>query len=68
MTYRALILALIDKGNPGCDDLNTRLDSDVTVRDSEGEFFQVIGIGISKEGDAADGILDRGHLYLEINE
>lgn len=31
------------------------------------EFYPIYGIGTSKDGDAADGILDYGHLYLEID-
>ena len=31
------------------------------------EFYPVSGFEVSKAGDAADGILDHGHLYLEID-
>ena len=31
------------------------------------EFYPVHGIGVSKDGDAADGTLDHGHIYLEID-
>lgn len=31
------------------------------------EFYPVAGFGISKEGDVADGVLDHGHLYLEVD-
>lgn len=32
------------------------------------EFYGITGIGISKDGDPADGILDAGHSYFEIGE
>jgi hypothetical protein len=32
------------------------------------EFFPVLDFGCSKGGDAADGILDHGHLYLRIDD
>jgi len=31
------------------------------------EFYPVIEMGRSKDGDAADGILDHGHVYLEVD-
>lgn len=31
------------------------------------EFYGVTGFGVCKDGDAADGILDEGHLYMEVD-
>jgi len=57
-------------------DLQTRLqklsadelEQTATVKDGFNEFYGVTGIGVSKDGDEADGVLDHGHLYLEIDE
>ncbi len=43
-----------------------QLDQDVTLQYGADDFTPSTGVGISKDGDAADGILDHGHLYLEI--
>jgi len=58
MTYGHLLMALYEL--PPC-----RLEDDVAVQVNGGdEFFQITGIGTSKKGDKADGILDWGHRYL----
>ena len=31
------------------------------------EFYGITGIGVSKDGDAADGVLDHGHLYFQVD-
>ena len=31
------------------------------------EFYGVVGFGVCSDGDAADGILDEGHLYMEVD-
>lgn len=57
MTYRELL----QQGYVHQD----QLDQDVMVRGVDGEFFRVLEVGTSKDGDPADGILDHGHLYLD---
>jgi hypothetical protein len=43
-----------------------QLAMNVTIRDASiDEFFPVQGMGFSADGDAADGILDHGHPYLQ---
>jgi len=44
------------------------LNDDVTVRVGDDEFVPVKSVGYCKKGDPADGILDRGHIYLEAND
>lgn len=45
-----------------------QLESDVTVGDAAiDEFFPVQSLEFSKDGDAADGVLDHGHPYLKAN-
>ena len=44
------------------------LEYTATVHEKElNEFYGVTGFGVSKDGDAADGVLDRGQLYLEVD-
>lgn len=45
-----------------------QLQDTATVRDGLDEFWGVTGTEVSKDGDPADGILDAGHHYLELNE
>lgn len=40
------------------------LQQNATLQVSFDEFIMVVGWGISKSGDEADGILDHGHHYL----
>lgn len=44
------------------------LEDTATVLSDSDEFLGVRRFGTSKEGDAADGILDEGHIYMDINE
>ena len=45
-----------------------RLEDTATVHAGGlNEFYPVEGFGVSKDGDAADGVLDHGHLYLEVD-
>jgi hypothetical protein len=46
------------------------LEQTATVYDScWDEFFPLIeGLGMSQDGDVADGVLDHGHFYLRIGD
>ncbi len=62
MTYRELLKAL---GTV----MDEQLDADVTVHVLQGDQFIPLrsdDLGVSCDGDAADGILDHGHLYLKV--
>lgn len=58
MTYREFILKMMASKHPD------ELDQDMTIQIGSDEFIAISGIGMSKEGDAADGVLDHGHLYF----
>ncbi len=58
MTYREFILKMMAEHR------DLELDQDMTVQIGPNEFIAISGIGMSKEGDAADGVLDHGHLYF----
>ena len=64
MTYRELLKVLQEA-------TQEQLDSDISIMLAEDEFMSFCDnsvdevIGISGDGDAADGILDPGYLYLK---
>lgn len=66
MTYRELLHSLPLRSFEAVGGESAEwLDQDATVRTEDDEFFPLDGVGKSKDGDPADGILDHGHLYLD---
>ena len=45
-----------------------RLEDTATIHTQElDEFYGITGFGVSKDGDAADSVLDHGHLYFQVD-